>query len=68
MTNEENVVFYVITILGTIICMNYSIKYKVIKDIKLSSYIKEIVGFKISKIIVHEQLSICMLIEHDCLC
>ena len=38
-------------------------------DIQISSYIKQMVCFKIRKLHTNgENLDMCMLIEHDCLC
>ena len=39
-----------------------------ITDILVTDYIKGMVGFRIIKIKANENLDICMLIEHDCLC
>jgi hypothetical protein len=46
----------------------FSLKEKTVKDVKIATYIKEMVTFKLKSVIVHEALSISMLIEHDCLC
>jgi len=48
--------------------MNYDFRANVVTEVTTSNYIKEMVGFKIIKIVANESLDACMLIEHDCLC
>ena len=66
--SQEQVRFYLITEYGTLIQLVFDCRDKVVKDVKVTSYIKDMVVFKIMKIKATENLQICMLIEHDCLC
>lgn len=59
---------YLITELGTLIGLIFNFKDRLVTDVKVTSYIKDMVCFKIRKIIASENLQLCMLIEHDCLC
>ncbi len=46
----------------------YDFSEKIIRELKITDYVKSMVGFKIIKIKASEELEVCMLIEHDCLC
>ena len=59
---------YLITELGTIVGLEYNFRDRLIKDVKVTTYIKDMVSFKIRKIIATEVLNMCILIEQDCLC
>ena len=59
---------YLITEYGTLICLYFDFKERVVRDVRVTTYIKDMVCFKIMKIKASENMQVCMLIEHDCLC
>jgi hypothetical protein len=58
-----------VTDYGTIVGLTYSLAERHVTDIQVSTYIKKMVCFKIRKLHTNgDNLDMCMLIEHDCLC
>ena len=61
--------FYLVTEFGTLVALSYNLSEGKVTDIQISTYIKQMVCFKIRKLHTNgDNLDICMLIEHDCLC
>ena len=67
-SQSQSVKIYLVTELGTLICLNFDFMVKLVTDVKSTTYIKDMVGFRIIKIQATENLQLCMLIEHDCMC
>jgi len=60
---------YLVTDYGTLVGLTYSLAERNVTDIQVSTYIKQMVCFKIRKLHTNgDNLDMCMLIEHDCLC
>lgn len=58
-----------LTTFGTVLCLWYDLEARIVIDVKVSTYIKSMVEFKLVKAkAASEGLDLCMLIEHDCLC
>ena len=60
--------FYLITELGTLVCLHFDFLERAVRDVRVNAYIKSMVEFRLVKIKASENLDVCMLIEHDCLC
>ena len=65
---SDTVKLYLVTEFGTLACLLFDFNEKAVRDVKVSGYVKSMVCFRIVKIKASENLDVCMLIEHDCLC
>ena len=66
---KHSVIYYLITEYGSIMGVEHNFKERCVTHLHTSDYVKKLVGYKLRKIVAasSEELSLCMLIEHDCL-
>lgn len=54
--------------MATIVCLTFDFGLRQVTALQATQYVKNMVCFKIRRAVVSENLEICMLIEHDCVC